>query len=888
MQPSEITEPSHADQLTEIERLTKAGQQWKWITTGLILFAIVSTILDTVGLFPRWLMAIVYASTLLLGIVLMGSVRMQLRTWARHAQTLIKTSQQQAPTRHNHQTLSSGSDTVVDEAQFATGLTAIFSITEELLGAQDEDEIWRIAVERTRERLGAERCAIFWFDEASKEWVGTYGTDFQGNTTLEHGYRFSHNEILTYEKGNGQHWFLEQTGPYVEYKGVQGPYKADSGWIAHTPIFANGNSITALMFNDSFLTRASVNTRQQNLIAVFCSTLGSIVGRKRLESSLQDSNLKLEQRVQLRTRQLSRQVESERLGTAIASQFMRADATQINQNIQYAMSQIAQFLGVQISKIFFLAPDGYILDEAFEWRAEGISADDRPKYSEPFYQRYPWWHQQLLNDTAIQIVSLDQLPPEMAAFVEDARRQNIRSMVSVPLMRGKDLIGEMGFDTVGIERLWTHEDITLIRLVAETISGAMERIRIARALQTERDFLELRVTERTRELTTLLEMSQSLSAAPDMNSLLERAMNSLRQLLQYNYMMVWERVGDNEMRLVNVDEHGPDSDADGSIQDIRWNYQEEIDLHWKAVLEQRRFVIIADVNDVSDYAEAYRAQTLRLLGHVPKTIQSLLLVPILSHGRVLGIMVVGNPAPQAFQERHAQLVMALAHQIGISIDNARMHSQQIKSAAMGERNRLARELHDSVSQALFGIVLGARTLKQHVSMYKREYAEAVEYLLKLSEVSLAEMRALIFELRPESLEKFGLIEAFRKQATELCTRHDLKLQMEADDQDPALPLAVKEAIYRVGMEALQNTIKHAQAKTVSVRLRSADAHVIIEVTDDGTGFDQQKSYAGHLGLHTMRERAMEFGGTLHLQSAVGAGTIVQANFPVNMVKSAFR
>ena len=103
-----------------------------------------------------------------------------------------------------------------------------------------------------------------------------------------------------------------------------------------------------------------------------------------------------------------------------------------------------------------------------------------------------------------------------------------------------------------------------------------------------------------------------------------------------------------------------------------------------------------------------------------------------------------------------------------------------------------------------------------------------------------------------------------------------------------MPLAVKEAVYRVGMEALQNAIKHAKARTVFVQINATPANVIIQVQDDGIGFDVHKRYPEHLGLHTMRERVTEYGGALEMQSAPGSGTTVKAEFPLNIVKSAFQ
>ena len=204
----------------------------------------------------------------------------------------------------------------------------------------------------------------------------------------------------------------------------------------------------------------------------------------------------------------------------------------------------------------------------------------------------------------------------------------------------------------------------------------------------------------------------------------------------------------------------------------------------------------------------------------------------------------------------------------------------MQAAALTERSRLARELHDSVSQALFGIVLGSRTLMQKAS-HTHELVEPMNYVLRLAEAALAEMRALIFELRPESLQQEGLVAAFQKQAEALCARHEIEVTTQLGLTEPQLPIEAKEALYRIGLEAIQNTIKHAKAKRVELNLIVTDERVQLEICDDGIGFDADGNYPGHLGLVSMRERAEKCGGNVNIGSQHGHGTTIRVQLPVD-------
>ena len=201
-----------------------------------------------------------------------------------------------------------------------------------------------------------------------------------------------------------------------------------------------------------------------------------------------------------------------------------------------------------------------------------------------------------------------------------------------------------------------------------------------------------------------------------------------------------------------------------------------------------------------------------------------------------------------------------------------------KAAALEERNRLARQLHDSVSQALYGIAFGARTARRLLDRDPAQAKEPLDYLLSLAEAGLTEMRALIFDLRPDALETEGLIPALTKQANSIKTRHGIDVRLEFCDE-PELAGRVKEEIYRITREALHNAVKHARANQIAIEARYDSDEFFVEVRDNGVGFDIQDSFPGHLGLRSMWERANRLGAELSIISAPQQGTRIGLHLP---------
>ena len=261
----------------------------------------------------------------------------------------------------------------------------------------------------------------------------------------------------------------------------------------------------------------------------------------------------------------------------------------------------------------------------------------------------------------------------------------------------------------------------------------------------------------------------------------------------------------------------------------------------------------------------------------------LVAAPLASGGRAFGELQVHLHPGQSLREDDQAFLVALADQAAVAAQNASLFSATTQNATLLERQRLARELHDSVSQALFSMTLHARAAQRHLETAgigpAAPAAREVEKLRELTSGALAEMRALIFELRPGALAEEGLVSALGKQAAALAARTGTPVSVQAPRERLDLAPDAEEHLYRLVLEALNNALKHADATAIDVELRVEGDRLLIGVRDDGRGFDPGEEHPGHLGLHTMRERAAAAGGELEVASAPGEGTAVLVTVP---------
>jgi signal transduction histidine kinase len=207
-----------------------------------------------------------------------------------------------------------------------------------------------------------------------------------------------------------------------------------------------------------------------------------------------------------------------------------------------------------------------------------------------------------------------------------------------------------------------------------------------------------------------------------------------------------------------------------------------------------------------------------------------------------------------------------------------LRQREREKAVAEERNRLARELHDSVTQALYGVTLYAEAAAGHLDLGNADrVAEHLQELQDTAQEALAEMRLLIFELRPPVLEELGLVAALQARLQAVEGRAGLRTEFKTNLEE-RLPPDVEEGLYRIALEALNNALKHAQARTIKVHLRQDErtqtepVRVTLEIADDGIGFDLATApERGGMGLSAMEERAAELGATLAIESGTGNG-----------------
>jgi signal transduction histidine kinase len=259
------------------------------------------------------------------------------------------------------------------------------------------------------------------------------------------------------------------------------------------------------------------------------------------------------------------------------------------------------------------------------------------------------------------------------------------------------------------------------------------------------------------------------------------------------------------------------------------------------------------------------------------SMSSFLGVPIVARGNVAGAFyLTDKEGAEAFSDDDQALIETFAAHAALAIENARLHERSRELSIVEERNRLARELHDAVTQKLFGVVLAAES---GAALLERDVGAAGAQLALVRELAgeaMEELRSVIVHLRPPALDAEGLCVALAKHVDVLRRAHrrEIELHVEGD-----CPPAIATDVFRIAQEALHNALRHAHAGEIAVTLRCGDDGVALTVRDDGAGFDTSAVRSRRLGLTTMAERARAIGGELRVDSAPGAGTTVALRAP---------
>ncbi len=423
------------------------------------------------------------------------------------------------------------------------------------------------------------------------------------------------------------------------------------------------------------------------------------------------------------------------------------------------------------------------------------------------------------------------------------------------------------------------------------IASAAALSQRARELETEvaeRKLLEIAHARRAREMGKLLQISNTLTSTLELHRLFDLILQSLKDVVEFDEAFIAELMVDPDP--LSASPAKPDSRQDARIASIagenaglvknqRWRTTLPRDIAIAHVLDTRQPLVFQNLASDDAHTSSFRNWFVGNAGAPKRPMASAMVVPLVAAGNMLGLMVLCTSRKSYYDVHLADLALAFANQAAIAAENARLHSEAVRGAAINERARLARDLHDSVSQSLYGIVLGSRTALA-VSEDPGRVASALEYVLKLAESGLTEMRALIRELRPEQLQEGSLGAVLQRQVEALCTRHAISLTCTLSEDEPPLLPQVKEDAYRIAIEAANNAVKHADATHINLTVERRSSAFFIEVRDNGQGFDPGEKFVDHYGLQGMSERAAALRATLRIDSAIGSGTTVQLLLPL--------
>ena len=391
------------------------------------------------------------------------------------------------------------------------------------------------------------------------------------------------------------------------------------------------------------------------------------------------------------------------------------------------------------------------------------------------------------------------------------------------------------------------------------------------------DSLDQEVRERTRmlrrravQLETITRVGREITSILQMEELLHRVVDVIAEAFGYYHVAIY-LVDMESGKLVfraGAGRVARPGLAAGDLLEIGAG-----SLNGEAAADNQAIVVA----DVTQEPRFFAVESL------PET-RSELVVPLRVGERVIGTLDVQSSQVGAFSEDDARIIQGLGDQVAVAIENARLYARSRTLAVLEERNRMARELHDAITQSLYGLVAfagGGRELVRAGNIASVD--QQFDRIEQIAQQTLKEMRLLLFELRPPALEQEGLTGALRSRLQVVERRAGVGTHLQVDETIQ-LSTSLQGGLYRIAQEALNNALKHATASAVEVALRQNGKYVELEVADDGAGFDVDLVWAAPgLGLTSMRERAVEMGGSLVVDSSPGAGTRIMVRVPLQIV-----
>ena len=429
----------------------------------------------------------------------------------------------------------------------------------------------------------------------------------------------------------------------------------------------------------------------------------------------------------------------------------------------------------------------------------------------------------------------------------------LKSLAVVPLRSKQKTLGTLFLISRDL-RDFDENEMELLIAAGQQIGVAVENAALFSAQQRRAEQFQV-IAEVGRQITSIMEIDQ----------VLEQVVKLIQKAFGYDHVAIAMLDGDYAVYQVGAGRLWEDPKFNFNPSRLKVGSEGVTG----RVAASGQALYLPDVREDPGYVEMKGSGTL-----------SELTVPITVKGKVIGVLDTQSASRDAFDESDLMVLQSLADQTAVAIENARLYKQAQQLAVIDERNRLARELHDSVTQALYGITLHAEAAYRQLEAGNIELSnEQLVELRNTAQEALREMRLLIFELRPSVVEMQGLVPALRARLEAVEERTGMRVEMNlAESLD--LSDQVQDSLYRIAQEALNNSLKHAKANQVILNLIDAESKVTMEIIDDGVGFNPDEEIeGGGLGLDGIIERAELIKGKLIIDSRSGQGTTIRIEVP---------
>lgn len=405
-----------------------------------------------------------------------------------------------------------------------------------------------------------------------------------------------------------------------------------------------------------------------------------------------------------------------------------------------------------------------------------------------------------------------------------------------------------------------------LRQMVDTLQTQKAELAAANAI------LETSVRERTADISTLVNLSERLAQRQDLSSLMSNMLIQVQSAVDYHTASIWLRERDNVVlsSYQTRDPFGAEHLEGSALPD---SYARMYRL-----MESKREPLVVNQSRRNFFAVLLAQVTEGRAGKLFQRARSWMMTPLVTRGNMIGALRIDCSEPAFFTPERERILTAISHQAALAIEHAKLAAQAEEAAIIAERNRIARELHDAVSQNLFAAGIIADSLSKNQAVNDPDIKNDLRRIQLLNSGALAEMRILLFELRPDALKVASVAELFSHLIDASDGRGGARVRLSLD-RAMSIPDPAKTAIYRIAQEALNNALRHSHATEVEVALIEVDDSIELTVRDNGTGFDTTHDRPGHFGLESMRQRAKSIDAQISLISEPGRGSIVAVVWP---------